>query len=378
MRVLQLGMGWFPEAPGGANRFYFELVRQLPQVGVEVQGLVMAAEPLTANPNGSVRAVCSPRAPLYQRLWRMQRQVAQAVADQSWSAVAAHFALYTVPALPVLGDLPLVIHFHGPWALEARAEGAGRLSTAARSVVERLVYRRGTRFITLSRAFAGVLHQVYRVDQEQIHVIPGGVAADRFAPTTSRQAARETLGWPTCRPIVLSVRRLVRRMGLEDLISAAALVRHRVPEVLFLIAGTGALELELRARIRSAGLDREMRLIGRLPDEQLALGYRAADLTVVPSVALEGFGLIVPESLAAGTPALVTSVGGLVETVEDLSPDLVFKERGPAGLAAGLIAALEGTVDLPSPEACMMFARNRYDWSAIATRISAVYAEASR
>ena len=72
---------------------------------------------------------------------------------------------------------------------------------------------------------------------------------------------------------------------------------------------------------------------------QLPLAYRAADLTVVPTVALEGFGLIAVESLAAGTPVLVTPVGGLPEVVAALSPALVLAATGSAPLADAVIRA---------------------------------------
>ena len=86
---------------------------------------------------------------------------------------------------------------------------------------------------------------------------------------------------------------------------------------------------ELEARCVAEGLDRPRPLLGFVPDEQLPLAYRAADFSIVPSVALEGFGLIVAESLAAGTPVLVTAVGGLPETLEGLAPQCVVQERGP-------------------------------------------------
>jgi glycosyltransferase involved in cell wall biosynthesis len=94
-------------------------------------------------------------------------------------------------------------------------------------------------------------------------------------------------------------------------------------------------------------------------------------------VALEGFGLVVAESLAAGTPVLVTPVGGLPETVRDLSPDAVLGGSGPIVLGAGLADALLGRIPLPSPAACVRFARERFDWSAVGRQVSAVYAEAS-
>jgi glycosyltransferase involved in cell wall biosynthesis len=204
-------------------------------------------------------------------------------------------------------------------------------------------------------------------------VIPGGVDCARFAISASRTEARARLGWPVDRPIVLAVRRLTHRMGLSQLIDAAGLLRQRVPNVRVVVAGAGPLAEELRTQIRRAGLEDTCHLAGFISEDDLPFAYRAADLTVVPSVALEGYGLIVPESLAAGTPALVTPVGGLPETVEGLSPNLVLAEATAPAIAAGIGDALTGAMPLPSEDACRGFARRHNDWAVVVDQIVRVY-----
>jgi glycosyltransferase involved in cell wall biosynthesis len=181
---------------------------------------------------------------------------------------------------------------------------------------------------------------------------------------------------PLGRPIVLAVRRLVRRMGLEDLIDAIKLLKRRVPDVLLLIAGKGRLQDELQARITEAGLDDNVKLLGFVPDQHLAALYRASTISVVPTVALEGFGLITVESLASGTPVLVTPVGGLPEAVAGLSQDLVLPTTGAAAIADGLAAALNGSMKLPDADACRAYARANFDNAVIAKRVASVYDEA--
>lgn len=58
------------------------------------------------------------------------------------------------------------------------------------------------------------------------------------------------------------------------------------------------------------GLSDNVELLGFVPDDLLPHIYRAADLSIVPTQALEGFGLIALEALAAGTPVIVSPVGG--------------------------------------------------------------------
>jgi glycogen synthase len=378
IQTLQLGNKWFPEFAGGLDRMYYGLVRYLPSSGVAVRGLVTGSYRVAQDSGGVVRAVAAPDAPLPVRWFAFRRELRRMFSEQQPDLVAAHFALYTFPVLDTLCLRPMMIHFHGPWALEGQVEGGKALRIRAKAALERVVYRRATRCIVLSHSFGDMLCQNYGVPPERIRLVPGGVDTGQYATDLTRAEAREQLGWEQDRPIVLTVRRLVRRMGLEGLVSAMAEVRRRFPEALLLIAGKGMLSEELEHRIRSLGLGGHVRLLGFVPDRDLPLAYRAADLSVVPTVALEGFGLIAVESLAAGTPVLVTPVGGLPEVVSGLRPDLVLPGSGARPLAEGIGAALSGELTLPNPEACQDFARARYDWSVIAARTREVYAEALR
>ena len=355
---------------------YYELVRYLPSAGVAVRGLVAGSKQVARDSSSTIRAFAEPDAPLPTRGLALRRELRRMTYERPPDLVATHFALYTFPVLDKLRAYPLVLHFHGPWALEGRFEGVSPLNVRAKTLLERAVYRRANRCIVLSDSFRDILHEHYGVPLGRIHRIPGGVDADYYDTGLTKKEARERLDWPQDRPVVFTARRLVRRMGLEGLISAMTEVRRREPEVLLSIAGKGALSRELEDQIRSLGLEDNVRLMGFVPDEDLPVAYRAADLSIMPTVALEGFGLVAVESLAAGTPVLVTPVGGLPSVVRDLSTDLVLPGSSVEDLAQGLEAALGGSLNLPSAEVCQDYARSRFDWPVIAAQTRDVYVEA--
>ncbi len=189
---------------------------------------------------------------------------------------------------------------------------------------------------------------------------PGCVDTARFGKTLSRSEARAMFDLPADRPVAVCVRRLVQRMGLEDLIDAAAVMKRHMPDVLIVLAGKGPLDAALKRRIVERGLEAQVRMLGFVPDDRLPHLYRAADLTIVPTTALEGFGLTTIESLAAGTPVLVTPVGGLPEAVERLEPDLVLASCGAPALAHGMTGAFTGQRRLPDAAACRAYARAHF------------------
>jgi len=361
-------MGWYPANQGnGLDRVFYSLVENEAAGAIRFAPIVVTSG---ARSDGRIRVVDESQ-PLHSRM----RAVARAFDDLRPGAdlVAAHFAPYAFSVLRSLGDLPLVVHFHGPWAAESRMEGEGRILTGMKRWLEKRVYHRADRLIVLSTAFRDVLMQDYGVDVERVDVVPGGVDLDRFTAAPDRRESRRRLDWPLDRPIVLSVRRLVKRMGLENLLAATEMLKTAVPEILILIAGRGPLQAELQHRIEALGLQDHVRLLGFVREEDLPLAYSAADVSVVPTVGLEGFGLIAAESLAAGTPSLVTPVGGLPEVVSGLSSDLVFDGTTPGALADRISAVLLGTLPLPSRDACRRFAVENFDWRMVVRRTREVY-----
>jgi glycosyltransferase involved in cell wall biosynthesis len=377
LKTLQIGLDWFPERAGGLQRYFYDLMLAAPSEGVDVAGVVTGSPRIAIDTNGAVVALGAMSAPLPSRLFGARRAIGRALKGNDIDLVASHFSLYTFPALDLI-DRPIVVHFQGPWASEGEIERDGGVRRGAKAWIEGTVYRRARRCIVLSEAFGAILHERYRIPWDRIRVIPGAIDLSRFAATSSRLEARQRLGWPTDRPILLSVRRLVRRMGLESLIAAMRDVVRIHPEALLLIGGLGPIANELAVRIAEYGLEQNVRLIGFIADDDLAHAYRAADVSIVPTVALEGFGLIAAESLAVGTPALVTPIGGLPEVVRGLSEALIFPSASAEDLSRRIAEVLSGSVKLPDAEACRAFARERYGWDTVMGKVKAVYDESIR
>jgi glycosyltransferase involved in cell wall biosynthesis len=357
-----LGMGWFPASVGGLNRYYRSLFEQLPEARGVVVGPADDASP-------SINVVDRAQLPIrLLRFWHSTRRAA-AGAD----LVDAHFALYAAaPVLTgVLAKRPLVCHFHGPWAQENLAAGdSSRVRFALRLALERQVLRRADAHVVLSSAFRRVLLERYRVRPWNVQVWDPGVALDVFTPG-DRALARERLGLDPSAFVVVCVRRMVPRMGIDGLLDAWAQIGAELPEHSeLLLVGDGALHSSLAERASRTQLAGRVRVLGRLSDERLIDAYRAADVAVVPSVALEGFGLIVPEAAACGTPSIVTNVGGLPEAVMELDTSLVVPAGDVDALGKRIQAAAHGS--LPTRAATRGFAE-RYSWARLAGRHRALY-----
>ena len=365
-RVLMLGKGWFPDDVGGLDRYFRELLEHMP-----------AATAVVVGPAGNVppHVLVASRAdaPLPRRL--VTFAVAARRAGRKADVLDSHFALYA--ALPILLSrrvraLPAVVHFQGPWADENIAQGdSSPLRERLRRTLERSVYRRAERVVVLSSAFRRLLIERYGVVPWRVRVVAPGVDLERFSPG-DRARARARLGLSESAFVAVCVRRLVARMGLDTLIDAWAEARARgeLPaEARLLVAGDGPLRRELEARVADAGLSSCVRLLGRIDDDALVDLYRAADVGIVPTRSFEGYGLVVVEAAACGTPSIVSRSGGLPESVAGLDRTLAVPAGDVSALAARLATAARG--DLPERTQVRAFAE-RHAWPAVAERNRAV------
>ena len=371
--ILCLGMSWFPISAGGLNRYLYGLSCELAtqETQIEVCGLAMPE----ADDSSEFLKLTNLSTPNLSVLNRFQEIRSSLTLDhlRSKDAINLHFALYSFPLLKSLPkNVPITFHFHGPWALESKQEGNNPIVVWLKKQLELRVYRRCDRFIVLSHAFGTVLHEEYGVEWDKIHVIPGGVNTEEFQPTLTKAKAREKLGWQPDRKILFTPRRLVQRMGIDRLLEAMVEVRKVVPEVWLGIAGKGPLTAQLQQQIEDLELKDHVRLLGFIPDELLSVAYQAADLTVVPSISWEGFGLILVESLASGTPALSTPIGGMPEILRPLDPNLVTDSIEVCAITDRLIQFLSGKIPLPTTEICRDYAIKNFDWRHIAPRVQEV------
>jgi len=371
MKILQIGASWLAYQFSGLERYFADLVTHLPALGTEITAF---AYELKAAPeiNGLKLVSLGSQDQSMAHKFIRQRRTLKQYLNNGTDLIVSHCTPSLFPSLADLRHKPLVCHFHGPRYLERRTEGANVISVQMSKFIEQQVYAKTHHAITLSLYMKNLLIEKYRFPEDKISVVPGGVSIERFKVPVSSREARELLTIPQDRPVIVCVRRLEGRMGLENLIQAIIEVRKAHSDVLLLIVGKGRLCESLTHQIQSSNLSNNIRMIGAVTDERLPLYYRAANFSIVPTIAYEGFGLILLESLASGTPVLATPVGAIPEVLTPLSDSSLLEGISPKALAAGITEALSGRRTLPNAVECESYAAN-YAWSIIATQVNGIY-----
>jgi len=370
-KMLQVGSNWAP-SKGGLDRYYNGLLDGFTENRVDHYAIAYDLNDIRSN-NPRYMSFGSSECGIVKRALRQACHLKSLLTDVD--LVVSHCTPSMYPGLPWLGKTPLICHFHGPRYRERRLQGNSHLSCVVSRHIENCVYRQARHFIVLSKYMASILSSEYGVPREEITVVPGGIDLDFYRPSLSSIDARKYLGIPVDRFVISTVRRLDRRMGLDNLILAMRIIASTYQDALLLIFGEGPLRDELARLIEMNSLSGYVILKGFVPDKKLAAVYRASEITVLPTVDLEGFGMSILESLASGTPVMGTPIGAIPEVLAPLNADLVFESIQPEDIACGIMDVISKRKILPDDTTCLRYAEE-YSWTPISKRILEVYEKA--
>lgn len=201
---------------------------------------------------------------------------------------------------------PLVTHLH---ATERDRSFEGANPEIQRREREGLAA--ADRVICNSRWMRRQIVRDYGIDESRVDVIPWGI--DEHAPI---DLSTPPSPFPDHEPVVLFIGRVTRQKGPDHFIEVAGRVARLVPEARFVIAGTGDMLPRIIERGVELGLADRLHVAGGLSGPDVERAFRMATVCVMPSVS-EPFGLVVLESLRAGTPCVIPRESGAAEVVRN-------------------------------------------------------------
>ena len=209
-------------------------------------------------------------------------------------------------------------------------------------------------------------------DPEKTVVLHNGVDLNRFKPLPDvKSEMRKKLGIAGDADVVLTVRRLVYKNGIDTLLESAEIAVKRNPKLVFVVVGKGPDFVEVKERIAQLGIGRNFRLTGFVSDEDLPFYYNVADLFALPSKSGEGLPLVALEAMACGLPVVATDVGG---TSEVLSADYgkLVPPNSPVSLAEAVLDF--SRMDLATlKKKLRMVVEQKYSWDQNVAKLGKIY-----
>jgi len=151
----------------------------------------------------------------------------------------------------------------------------------------------------------------------------------------------ETYNIPKNHKIVSVFRRLIPRTGVSLFINAFA----KCSGMTALIGGIGEMQNELIELTKKLNIEDNIRFLGYLGEDSMIKILQGADVSVVPSLELEGFGLSTVEAMACGCPVVATPVGNNPDLINTCNGGVISEDRTEKALADALILCLEKNWD---------------------------------
>lgn len=242
-----------------------------------------------------------------------------------------------------------------------------QMNSYFRKWIENFCISKSDLIIVASEFTKDKLIEHHHLKPEKINVLPLGVDLDKFQFNENKSTARKLLGLSEERFILFTVRNLIPRMGLENLIYAMKEVIKSIKNILLIIGGEGELRIKLQNLISEFNLSGSVKLQGFIPEEELPLYHQAADFFVLPTRYLEGFGLVTVEALACGTPVLGTPIGGTKEILGKFDSSFLFRDIHPESLAELILEKYQYYQARPDEykklsHRCREFVEKNYSW----------------
>lgn len=341
MKVLQLTAHFRPNV-GGVETHLDDLIEALVERNWEV--VVLTYRPLTT-----------------KAIWKMyERSKGVSIFRIPWIPSLFYFLIsypaiefiYLLPGLFIM--TPFVVFFSNPDVIHAHGLVAGFIAVFWGKIFRKRViisthsiysfpkkglYASFAKWIFKNADFSmGLSKQAVNeitglgVDKSKVDNFTYWIDLKKFKKILN---ARVSLGWKDSF-VVLFVGRLITEKGINELLDAAKIWDKNIK---LMLIGTGPLAENIK---NTSNNYKNITFLGVVNQDKLPLYYSASDILIVPSVSEEGFGRVIIESLACGTPVIGSSRGAISEAITnevgkiiDISPEkiketveLLFHDQG--------------------------------------------------
>jgi glycogen(starch) synthase len=241
---------------------------------------------------------------IFEEVERFTAHVVNLTSGRPFDVIHAHDWM-TFPAGVALAQItgkPLVVHIH---SLEH--DRSGYSINEQINQIERFGLEAANKVIAVSYYTARSIQRYHSIPAEKIAVVHNGVY-----PRQAVQGYKLKKTWP--RNVVLFLGRVTQQKGPDFFVEVAARVIPLVPDVLFVLAGSGDMLPGLIERVQVLGLDDNFLFPGFLKGEELEEMFSIADLYVMPSTS-EPFGIAALEAVSFDTPVIVSRQSGVSEVL---------------------------------------------------------------
>lgn len=302
---------FIPYTDGRGERRYYELTKRLVQLGHEVDVLTMKLEgvdnhevidginvyhigPVVKDPSAKSKSDFI----LYGKsvLSWLRKHKYNIIDAQSYSPLIPASMYSKIGSTPVIGTI---------YDFDFKKEH--QLSSIISMAEKILIKMPFGKILTISESTKKALIKEFNLNSDKIVTIPEGVSLSYIDRVPCSEQSNDR---------ILFVGRLVPHKHVDHLLRILNNLKDKYPDVHLVIVGKGVEKENLTKYINDNNLDNYVEFMQDLSNEELIYQMKLANVLVLPSTR-EGFGMVLSEANACGTPTVCYASGGVVEVVDD-------------------------------------------------------------
>lgn len=286
-------------------------------------------------------------------------------------------------------NAPVVSHVHGttysaatPMILSFGDIKAGYspFKVTTSYIREKALWSAADRVAAVSTSVKSDLIGRYGLDAAKIRLVYNGVDAELFRPIGEPEFPEKKA--VEGKKVVLYVGHFGLRKGVPFLIRAMKTVKAQVPDSILVCVGgvpswlpKGDYWSYLKELVEENGLEKDVLLLDKVPNEKLPNYYSMSNVFVLPSY-YEAFPKVLIEAMACEKPAISSRMGGTQDSIEDGVNGYLVNYADPSDIARAIITVLQ---DDALAKRMGAIGRQRvireFTWKAVAARFDAIYSE---
>ena len=391
MRALILSWEYPPRIIGGLGRHVYHLATSLASEGVKVHVVTKdhPGEPEYEESEGvHIYRVVNYPPDIPQDDWvpwtlqfnvaLMEKSVALLNDLKNINVIHAHdwLVAHAAASLKHAYRIPMVATVHATEYGRHQGHLPGPMNKLIHQIEWWLTFE-SARTICCSQYMMEQITDIFQLPSDKVEVIPNGIDTNSFQKDVNINLFKRKYVPPGDK-LVFFVGRLVYEKGVQTVIEAMPRIMNKIPNVTFVVAGSGPHLNQLKSLVETSGLQEKVRFTGHIDFDDLCAFYRCADLTVVPSL-YEPFGMVVLESMAMDTPTIVADTGGLSEIVVHEETGLKFEPGDADSLADAMLRILsDDNLSRRLTSDAMAYMGEQFNWDRIARRTIEVYHDVER
>jgi glycosyltransferase involved in cell wall biosynthesis len=191
------------------------------------------------------------------------------------------------------------------------------------------------RILTSGNMISDIMKKIRCVNSNHVVSIPAGVDLRKFNSSISGQKIREELKIDFDQFLVGKIGVIRGWKGHNYFLEAIPLILKEIPQARFVIVGDGPGFKEIKSKVKMAGLDDRVALLGHREDVPEIMA--ALDVQVLASFAGEGTPQVIPQAFAMKTPVVATKIASIPELLGNGERGILIEPKNPLEIAKGVL-----------------------------------------